>query len=156
MAEYELAQLNIARMVAPLESPEMNDFVGNLDYINGLAEQSPGYVWRLQTEDGNATALRPFGENMLVNLSVWKDVESLGGFVYQSAQIEIMRRRKEWFKNTPEAFMVLWWIPVSHIPTVDEAKVRLDHLRVNGSGPTAFTFSKAYPIPDSQLSMPET
>jgi len=92
---YELSQLNIALMVAPIDSPILEDFVENLDQINALAEQSPGYVWRLQTDDGNATAVRPSGDEYLVNLSVCKDIESLHNFVYESAHIEIMRRRKE-------------------------------------------------------------
>ncbi|MFV2031722.1 MAG: DUF3291 domain-containing protein [Gammaproteobacteria bacterium] len=155
MAEFELAQLNIAQMVAPLESPKMIDFVDNLDRINGLAEQSPGYVWRLQTEEGNATALRPFGDNMLVNLSVWKDVEALQNFVYKSTHIEIMRRRKEWFEKIREAFTVIWWIPRGHIPTIEEAKERLEYLRIHGHTPRAFTFSRAYSVPDSHQAMAE-
>ena len=97
MSAYELAQLNIALMKEPLESPRMADFVANLERINALAESSPGFVWRLQTDEGDATALRPLGEDTLVNLSVWKDVASLNKYVYQSAHVEIMRRRKEWF-----------------------------------------------------------
>lgn len=101
MATYQLAQLNIALMTAPIDSPVMADFVANLDRINALAERSPGYVWRLQTDDGNATALRPFGEEYLVNLSVWRDIESLQDYVYRSAHTEILRRRKEWFTRMP-------------------------------------------------------
>lgn len=149
MSNHELAQLNIARMLAPLDSPVLADFVANLDRINALAEQSPGYVWRLQTEDGDATALRPFGEEMLVNLSVWKDVESLHNFVYKSAHIEIMRRRKEWFERMREAFTVLWWVPQGHKPTIDEAKAKLTQLRTCGPGPDAFTFKSPYSPPRS-------
>ncbi len=106
MTNFELAQLKIARMVAPLESPEMSEFVDNLGPINALAEQSPGYVWRLQTEEGDATAMRPFGDDWLVNMSVWADVKSLKNFVYQSAHVEIIHRRREWFVKIPEVFMV--------------------------------------------------
>src|SRR5258706_2235998 len=109
MSAYELAQLNIALMKEPLDSPGMADFVANLDGINALAESSPGFVWRLQTEEGDATALRPLGEDTLVNVSVWRDVEFLNKYVYGSAHVEIMRRRKEWFERMREAWVVLWW-----------------------------------------------
>ena len=149
MPIYELAQLNIAQMVAPLESPEMAEFVDNLERINALAERSPGYVWRLQTENGDATALRPFGDDRLVNMSVWANIESLQNFVYKSAHVEIMRRRREWFSKIREAYTVLWWVPAGHIPTIAEARQKLDRLRIDGPGTEAFTFSKAYPAPDS-------
>ena len=146
MSEFELAQINIAQMQAPLESPQMADFVANLDRINALAETSPGFIWRLKTDDGDATGLRPFGDDLLVNMSVWQDVESLQAFVYQSAHVEIMRRRKEWFERM-RGFMVLWWVPQGHRPSVAEAKFKLDALRQSGPTPAAFTFAKAYPPP---------
>src|SRR5215470_6235904 len=132
MSAYELAQLNIARMKEPLESPTMADFVANLDRINALAESSPGFVWRLQTDDGDATALRPLGEDTLVNMSVWKDVASLRNYVYRSAHTEVMRRRKEWFEHMSEAFLVLWWVPRGHRPSVQEAITKLELLRKDG------------------------
>jgi hypothetical protein len=150
MSAYELAQLNVARMKEPLESPTMADFVANLDRINALAEGSPGFVWRLQTEEGNATALRPLGADMLVNVSVWRDVESLNTYVYQSAHVEIMRRRKEWFERTREAYVVLWWIPRGHRPTVSEAISKLELLRAKGPTREAFTFRHAFPPPDAE------
>jgi hypothetical protein len=149
MSTYELAQLNIALMKEPLESPGMADFVANLDRINALAESSPGFVWRLKTDDGNATALRPLGEDTLVNISVWKDVEALNKYVYQSAHVEIMRRRKEWFERMREAYVVLWWVPKGHRPTESEAIARLDLLRANGPTQDAFTFRHAFPPPDA-------
>lgn len=156
MSTYELAQLNIARMVAPLESPVLADFVANLDRINALAEQSPGYVWRLQTEDGDATALRPLGEDMLVNLSVWKDIESVYNYVYKSAHVEVMRRRKEWFERMRAAYTVLWWVPQGHRPTVEEAITKLAQLRAHGPGPEAFTFKQPFssPHPSQTTSLP--
>lgn len=150
MSDHELAQLNIARMRAPLESPLLAEFVANLDRINALAERAPGYVWRLETEDGNATALRPFGKDMLVNLSVWRDVAALHDYVFNTAHIEIMRRRKEWFETLREAYAVLWWVPRGHRPTTAEAKARLEHLREHGPGPEAFTFKRAWPPPDER------
>ena len=152
MSAYELAQLNVARMKAPLESPTMADFVANLERINALAESSPGFVWRLQTEEGDATGLRPLGEDTLVNVSVWRDAQSLNKYVYQSAHAEVMRRRKEWFERTREAYVVLWWVPKGHRPTVPEAIAKLELLRANGPTPAAFTFRHAFAPPDAEQS----
>ena len=149
MSTYELAQLNVALMKEPLESPAMADFVANLERINALAEASPGFVWRLQTDDGDATGLRPLGERALVNMSVWKDVESLNQYAYRSAHVEIMRRRKEWFDRMREAHLVLWWVPKGHRPTVAEAIAKLELLRANGPTQEAFTFRQAFPAPDA-------
>ena len=151
MSDHELAQLNVARMKAPLDSPELADFVANLDRINALAESSPGFVWRLQTDDGDATALRPLGEQTLVNVSVWQDLESLSHYVYRSAHVEILRRRSAWFERMSEAFLVLWWIPKGHRPGVPEALSRLEQLRSNGPTPEGFTFSNAFAAPDLSL-----
>ena len=149
MSTFQLAQLNIAVMQAPLESPSMADFVANLDRINALAEAAPGFVWRLQTEAGDATALRPLGDNVLVNMSVWQDVDSLNRYVYKSAHVEVMRRRKEWFERMAQAYLVLWWVPGGHRPTIEEAKQRLDLLRELGPTPRAFTFRTAFAPPDA-------
>jgi len=150
VSRYHLAQLNVGIIKAPLESPVMADFVNNLDRINALAEASPGFVWRLQTEEGNATALRPTeDENFLVNMSVWEDADSLSQFVFKSAHVEIMRRRREWFERMVEAYLVLWWVPKGHVPTVDEALAKLARLREHGPSPEAFTFRTAFPPPDA-------
>lgn len=156
MSAYHLAQLNIGIIKGPIDSPVMAEFVANLDRINALAERSPGFVWRLQTEEGNATAIRPYpeNENMAVNLSVWADVDSLRRFVFQSAHVEIMRRRSEWFVKMGEAFLVLWWVPKGHIPGIEEAKARLELLRRKGPTAEAFTFRQAYPPPDAPQSAP--
>ena len=149
MSGYELAQLNIAVMNEPLESPGMAGFVANLDRINALAEASDGFVWRLQSDAGDATAFRPLGEDTLVNLSVWRDVESLNRFVYGSGHVEIMRRRKEWFRPMREAYVVLWWVHQGHRPGVEEALARLALLRAHGSTEAAFTFRRAFAAPDA-------
>lgn len=151
MSAYELAQLNIASMKAPLDSPVMAEFVANLDRINALAENSPGYVWRLKTDEGNATALRPFGDDALVNLSVWQDVGSLRAFVFSTDHVQIMRRRAEWFERMGEAYVVLWWVPAGHRPTIAEAKERLEHLRQHGPTERAFAFRSAHPAPDTRI-----
>jgi len=147
MSAYSLAQLNVALMKEPLESPRMADFVANLDRINALAESSPGFVWRMQTEEGNATGLRPLGDHILVNISVWRDVQSLNKYVYKSAHVEIMRRRKEWFERMREAWFVLWWIPRGHRPTIAEALARLELLRAKGPTQDAFNFRRASSLP---------
>jgi hypothetical protein len=150
MSRYHLAQLNVGIIKAPLESPAMADFVDNLDRINALAEASPGFVWRLQTDEGNATALRPTDdENFLVNMSVWEDADSLSRFVFKSAHVEIMRRRREWFERMVEAYLVLWWVPAGHVPTVEEALANLARLRERGPTPEAFTFRTAFAPPDA-------
>jgi hypothetical protein len=149
MSQYELAQLNIALMKEPLESPGMADFVANLERINALAESSPGFVWRLKTDEGDATALRPLGDSTLVNMSVWENVAALNEYVYKSAHVEIMRRRKEWFERMREASIVLWWVPRGHRPSVAQAIERLELLRAQGPTADAFTFRKAFPPPDA-------
>ena len=150
MPHHELAQMNVATMKESLESPSMADFVANLDRINALAESSPGFVWRLQTDEGDATAMRPMGEQTLVNISVWKDAESLRQYVYESAHVDIMRRRKEWFERMREAYVVLWWVPTGHRPTASEAIARLEHLRLHGPTPEAFTLRETF-LPPSAL-----
>lgn len=149
MSNYHLAQLNIATMTTSLESPEMADFVGNLERVNTLAEASPGFVWRLKTDAGDATALRPLGDRVLVNLSVWEDVAALREFVFRSGHVEIMRRRREWFQRMGEAYVVLWWVPRGHVPDIAEACARLAALRAQGPSPSAFDFRNAFPTPDA-------
>jgi hypothetical protein len=149
MSTFELAQLNIARLKAPIESPLLADFVANLDRINAIAEASDGFKWRLITDDGNATSPRPFGDDVIVNMSVWRDLEALRNYVHHSAHVEIMKRRREWFARAAEAYAVLWWVAAGHRPTVSEAAGRLENLRRYGSSPAAFTFGKAFPAPDA-------
>jgi Domain of unknown function (DUF3291) len=149
-SSYELAQLNIGIVKGPMNSPVMAEFAANLDRINALADHSPGFVWRLQTEEGNATAIRPFpDENLLVNMSVWRDFQSLSEFVYRSAHAEILQRRREWFERMAEAYLVLWWVPAGHRPTMEEAIAKLERLRAEGPTPEAFTFRRAFPAPDA-------
>jgi len=146
---YRLAQLNIARMKEPLDSPFMADFVANLDRINTLAEQAPGFVWRLKDETGSATAIRAFGDDTIVNMSMWRDVESLSNYAFKTAHVEVMRRRREWFKQMTDAYAVLWWVEKDHRPSTTEAKERLEYLRKHGATPHAFNFKNAFPSPDA-------
>jgi Domain of unknown function (DUF3291) len=152
---YQLAQLNIGIIRGPMDSPVMADFAANLNRINALAEQTPGFVWRLQTDDGDATALRPFeNESMLVNMSVWRDADALRRFVYRSDHVDIMRRRAQWFERMSEAFLVLWWVPEGHRPSIGEAVARLQTLRRHGPTAQAFTFRQPFPPPDAVESRP--
>jgi hypothetical protein len=148
MRTFELAEFNIARLRAPIDSPWLRDFVDKLDEINALAEESPGFVWRMQSEEGNATSIRPYGDDYLINLSVWRDLDSLFGYVYKTAHAEIMRRRKEWFERSHRTNTVLWWVSAGHRPSIQEAKEALELLRRDGPSEIAFTFTQPYPAPD--------
>lgn len=150
MAEFHLAQVNIGRMKAPIGDPIMEGFRSQLDPINALADKSPGFVWRLQTEEGNATAIRPYDdERMAINLSVWESLEALQAFVYKSAHVGPLRDRREWFEPMAGPILAMWWIPDGHIPTVAEAKARLQLLHEHGPSAEAFTFRKPFPAPGS-------
>ena len=145
MADHHLAQLNVATMLAPLDSPVMAGFVAGLEPINALADRSPGFVWRLQTEDGDATSIRVFDDDMvIINLSVWEDVEHLRRFVYSGDHLEIFRRRTDWFSATDKDHLVLWWVESGHQPSVHEAAERLELLRRDGPTPEAFTFGRQF------------
>jgi hypothetical protein len=150
---YHLAQVNIARMIAPLSDPRMAGFVARLDEINALADASPGFIWRLQTAEGNATAVRAFeDERLLVNLSVWRSVETLRHFVYatSSAHREVLQQRRRWFERVERAYQAVWWIPPGHRPTAVQAKERLDALRLYGETAFAFSLKAAFPPPDAE------
>lgn len=151
MNRYHLAQVNIARMKAPLDAPLMAGFVARLEEINALADRSPGFVWRLQTEAGDATYLRPYDDDrILFNLSVWESVETLKEYVYRTAHAELLRDRRSWFEQFDGAAVALWWVPAGHRPSVDEAKQRLARLQAEGPSQFAFTFRSVQP-PDEEL-----
>jgi hypothetical protein len=136
-----LAQLNVGRLLEPLDAPRIAGFVAALEPINALADADPGLVWRLQTAAGNATSIRPTEDDLfLINMSVWRSVEALRAFTYASAHVQVLRERRSWFERLAQAHLVLWWVPAGHIPTIDEAMQRLDRLRRDGPTPAAFTF----------------
>ncbi|MGY3340831.1 hypothetical protein ACVW0K_006930 [Streptomyces filamentosus] len=139
---FHLAQLNLATLRHPLDDPRTAPFVELLDPVNAAADAAPGFVWRL-VEEGtpDATGLRPAGENVIVNLSVWETRDALWDFTYRSGHLEVMRRRREWFQRHVEAHLALWWVPAGHLPTVGEALDRLADLRTHGPSPRAFTFT---------------
>jgi hypothetical protein len=153
---HHLAQLNIGIPRGPLDGPVMKDFMDALDSVNAVADAAPGFVWRLQTDEGNATAVRAFDDDsLIVNMSVWGSLESLRGFVYSSrAHLDVMRRRREFFEQMSELFVVLWWVEAGHVPTVPEAEERLTLLRAIGPSPDAFTFRRHFPPPSTEDAAP--
>jgi hypothetical protein len=151
MADFHIAQVNIGRIKGPLDGPVMAGFVARLDEINALADSSPGFVWRLQTSEGNATYFRPFyDDQLLLNMSVWESVDALKSYVYRTAHAELLRQRHEWFEKLSQVYVALWWVPAGHIPGIDEAKKRLAHLEEHGPTEFAFTFKAIFP-PDEAL-----
>ncbi len=148
--DYHLAQINIARMRAPLNDPLMQGFVAGLEPINALADDAPGFVWRLQTDVGDATSLQVFDDAMLiVNMSVWESVEALKRYVYESQHVAFVKQRKAWFERFDSVYYALWWVPAGHVPTVEEAKGRLEHIQTHGESAYAFKFTKVFPVPDT-------
>lgn len=149
--DWNLAQLNIARMLFENDSEKMRDFSEALDPVNTSADFSPGFVWRLASGDEDSEEDLIFGEpGWLVNVSVWDSVDALKSFIRSDLHLSIMRRRREWFEAQEEATMVLWWIPAGHEPTVKEAEERLLALRRHGPTPFAFSFSEPFPPPDGK------
>ena len=147
---FELAQVNIGRLLASVDSPVIADFMAALDPINALADTSPGFIWRLQTTEGNATSLHSFDDELIIsNMSVWASIEALRAFTYTSAHTGVMRRRRDWFEAYETAYMALWWVPAGHRPTIEEANERLAALDRDGPTPFAFTFRQAFQPPTS-------
>lgn len=145
---WHLAQVNIALPREPLDAPLLADFVAALAPVNAVADASPGFVWRLQTEDGDSTAVRAFGDDrLIVNMSVWESLEALRAFVYGPAHAAVLRRRREWFARLGAPETALWWVAAGTLPTVAEAEDRLDRLRAHGPGPEAFTLRQPFSPP---------
>lgn len=145
MTTYHLAQLNVARMLAAADDPIMADFMNGLERINHLGEQTPGFVWRLKGEADNALAIRVFDDpRLIINLTVWADMESLRRFTYYSDHAEFYRRRRDWFHKDDRPMLALWWLPAGSIPTPQEARGRLEYLHAHGPTPYAFTFRHAF------------
>jgi len=149
MARFHLAQVNIGRFRAPIGDPIMKGFRDQLEPINAIADRTPGFVWRLQTDEGDATAIRPDAADplMAINMSVWESLESLRQFVYQSVHVGPMRDRRQWFEPIDGPIQALWWVPAGHIPTVAEAWAKLALLKERGPSAEAFTFRAPFPAP---------
>jgi Domain of unknown function (DUF3291) len=143
---YYLAQINVALMKAPIEAPIMAEFAAALNEVNAIAEQSPGFVWRLKTSSGNATDIQAYSDpKMLINLSVWRSVEQLKAYVYKSLHVEFFVRRRQWFEKLQGEHFAMWWILAEHLPTIEEGKAKLEYLSLHGDSPECFTFAKPYP-----------
>jgi uncharacterized protein DUF3291 len=147
--EWQLAQINVARARAALTDPVMADFVAALDALNRLAEESPGFVWRLKAEGGGASSYIRFAadDRLIVNLSVWSSIESLHAYVYRSAHRRAFADRRRWFEPPSDRPFALWWQPAGDLPTVDDGLRRLERLRQYGPTPDAFTFRERFPMP---------
>ena len=149
--QYHLAQINIGRLIAPIDDPKIAGFVAQLDPINALAERSRGFVWRLQSASGNATDITynddPF---VIVNMSVWESFEALRDYVYASKHIEVLRERAKWFEKMEKPHYCLWWAPAGHVPTIAEGRERLEHYQRHGATEYSFWFSQRYPAPADQ------
>lgn len=152
--DYYLAQVNIARMKAPLTDPVMADFAARLDEINALAESSPGFVWRLTPDEENEQQLVALEQDgLLFNLSMWTSVEALRAFVYGDSHKALLLARDRWFDKLESPQLALWWVPSNHTPGIDEAMLRLDRLEMVGAGPNAFTFAEPFPPPERRRLM---
>jgi hypothetical protein len=148
MTDWHLAQMNVGTARHPMEDPRMAGFVSRLDAINALADESPGFVWRLQSESGNATDIKLAEDPLfIVNMSVWETVEALFDFVYRTVHAEVMAGRRDWFERPAEAYQVLWWVAAGHLPTPEEGLARLERLRREGPSAAAFTFKAKFPPP---------
>jgi len=148
MTNYYLAQINIARMLAPIDDLIMADFVTQLPPINALAEGSPGFVWRLQSDSGDATSIKVYDDDMIIiNLTVWESVDTLRAFVYKSNHYGVLRDRKRWFEIFKGSYYALWWVPAGHLPSTEEGKERLEYLREHAESPFAFSFKNIFPQP---------
>ena len=149
---YSIAQVNIAHMLAPLSDPIMAGFVAQLNAVNAFADASPGFIWRFQTDGGNATDVRAYDDELILfNMSVWASLSDLSNYVYASESVHrpVMKQRRQWFQRFDGPYMALWWVPQNHIPTVEEAKERLEYLRAHGETSYAFSFKKPFPAPDA-------
>nr|CAA6830935.1 MAG: Unknown protein [uncultured Thiotrichaceae bacterium] len=146
--KYHLAQINVALAKEALDSATMKGFVDRLDEINELADHSPGFVWRLQSDVRDEKTIQTLDNPLLiVNMSVWEDLASLKHYVYKSVHVELIRDREAWFNKIAEAHQALWWVPEGHLPSVEEGKAKLEYLQQNGVGPKAFNFAKPSPPP---------
>jgi heme-degrading monooxygenase HmoA len=153
MTDHHLAQFNVGRLRAPLDAPSMAEFLALFEPVNALADTAPGFVWRLTDGEGDdAIAIRPYGDHVIINLSVWESREALWNFAYRSTHLDALRRRREWFTRMVEPYLVMWWVPAGRTPSVEEALDRLERIRRDGPGPGAFTFRQAYDTAGAILS----
>jgi len=145
---YHLAELNIAEALHPMDDARMDGFTSRINAINAMSDRADGFVWRLVDDDPDtdgALDFRPFlNPNMLVNMSVWQDVQSLYQFVYKTVHAKLISDRKDWFSLLRSHSTVLWWIEAGTVPTIEEAKAKLEQLDKTGPSPDAFTFANTF------------
>jgi hypothetical protein len=151
MSQYHLAQVNVGRFITAPDDPILRDFFDYLPIVNAIADSAPGFVWRFQSSEGNATSFRAYEDDRItINFSVWESMESLRNFVYRGDHQLVMRKKRQWFENMSDQYQALWWVPAGHIPTWLEAKRRLDHVRKHGESAHSFTFRKIF-TPQGEL-----
>ena len=147
---WQIAQMNVATALYPMDDPRIAEFVAQLDAVNALADQSPGFVWRLKSDSGNATDIKVSDDPLfIVNMSVWDSVEALFDFAYKTSHQKVMAKRRQWFARPAEQYLVLWWVPAGHRPTTEEGLERLQQLNRHGPTPEAFTFRAKFPPPSA-------
>lgn len=145
---YHLAELNIARMLYEMDDPRFAGFVNRLDEINALAEKSKGFVWRLKTDEGDAMSIRAFDDDkLIINLSVWETIDALFQYTYYTAHAELFKQRQDWFEHIEKPMFVMWWVPKGHTPSLEEAKEKLELIRVQGPTAKAFHFKQRFDPP---------
>ena len=151
MNHWHIAQMNVATALYPLDDPRIAEFMAALDEVNALAERSPGFVWRLKSDQGSATDIRVTDDpKFIINMSVWESVEALFDFVYKSAHRLVMARRREWFDRPARAYQALWWLPAGSALAVEDGLARLAHLEMHGATARAFTFKQKFPPPGTR------
>ncbi|WP_298346049.1 DUF3291 domain-containing protein [uncultured Algibacter sp.] len=141
---YHLAQVNIAKRLAPMDDPIMQDFINNVEKINAIADEAEGFIWRMQDEDKDLGAEIFQDDTLLINMSVWESLVSLFNYTYKSGHIEVFKRKKEWFSKMKMVHMAFWYIPEGYEPTFQDAKQRLDYLNKYGDTPYAFSFKSKF------------
>ncbi|MFV9551155.1 DUF3291 domain-containing protein [Algibacter sp. PT7-4] len=149
MIKYNLAQVNIAKPLAPMDNPIMQDFVNNLDKINAIADAAEGFIWRLKDEDKNEATSVFQDDLLIINMSVWENLESLFNYTYKSGHIDVFKRKKEWFSKMKMMHMAFWYIPEGYTPSFQDAKNRLDYLNTHGDTPYAFSFKSKFTFKDA-------
>lgn len=146
--DYQLAQINIGRLIAPIDDPRIAEFVSQLEPINALADKAQGFVWRLQSASGNATDIAYNDDpSIMLNMSVWESLEALRDYAYKSDHMKVLRDRAKWFEKMDKPYYCLWWIPAGHIPTAAEGRERLEHYQKYGATAFSFWFSQPFPEP---------
>jgi len=148
MSKFHLAQVNIAKILAPMDDPIMADFINNLDIINALADDADGFVWRLKDEDKDLASSIFQDDRLIINMSIWENLESLFSYTYNSGHIEVFKRKKEWFSKMKMMHMAFWYVPKGYKPTFQDAKDRLDYINKHGDSPYAFSFKSKFSIED--------